>query len=44
MQPRVLQKAQIQHIADRIKEWNTRVESNVSRLENEQAFKTVFAK
>ena len=36
--------AQIEHIKDRIKGWNSKVGANVQGLENELAFKTVFAK
>ncbi|KAI8896521.1 hypothetical protein BC833DRAFT_528164 [Globomyces pollinis-pini] len=42
VQPRVLDKTQIKHIADRIDEWGVKVKEQVLGLEREDAFKTVF--
>jgi hypothetical protein len=43
VQPRVLSKIQIKHIADRIKEWGEKVNGRVNGLQAEEAFQTVFA-
>jgi hypothetical protein len=43
VQPRVLSKVQIKHIADRINGWREKVKGQVNDLKNESAFQTVFA-
>jgi 26S proteasome regulatory subunit N9 len=43
VQPRVLDKNQIKHISDRIRDWGLKVNERVLALEREEAFQTVFA-
>ncbi len=43
VQPRVLDKNQLKHISARIKEWSLKVNERAIDLEEQDAFKTVFA-